>query len=143
MGLVEGGMAGAIARIDGIYPAPVSPARPRLHVGMAERRRQAVQYAVSQDAPRYHVVSWADFRVSLVAIQCLGGGKSLWASHRICCGYVRGKWMEGHTYGASPSACGWRAACGRASYQRPGRDSRHFSSHKCATPKFGDRTRAD
>ena len=31
--------------------------------GVAERRRQAVQYAVSQDAPRYRVVSWVDFRV--------------------------------------------------------------------------------
>ena len=32
--------------------------------GVAERRRQAVQYAVSQDAPGSRAVSWADFRVS-------------------------------------------------------------------------------
>ena len=32
--------------------------------GVAERRRQAVQYAVSQDAPGSRTVSWADFRVS-------------------------------------------------------------------------------
>jgi hypothetical protein len=57
-------MAGAIARIDGIYPAPASHELPRPHVGVAERRRQAVQYAVSQDAPRLRVVSWADFRVA-------------------------------------------------------------------------------
>jgi len=70
---MEDGMAGAIARIDGIYPAPASHELPRPHVGVAERRRQAVQYAVSQDAPRLRVVSWADFRVAHIGDAFLSG----------------------------------------------------------------------
>ena len=58
------GMAGAIARIM-VYT--LRPHRLSFHAprGVAERRRQAVQYAASPDAPRYRVVSWVDFRVSL------------------------------------------------------------------------------
>jgi hypothetical protein len=53
-------MAGAIARI-------IAPASSVLHAprGVAERCRQAVQYAVSPDAPGYSVVSWVDYWVTL------------------------------------------------------------------------------
>jgi hypothetical protein len=53
-------MAGAIARI-------IAPASSVLHAprGVAERRRQAVQYAASPDAPGYSMVSWVDYWVTL------------------------------------------------------------------------------
>ena len=63
VGLVEGGMAGAIARVYG-YPGARIACSSTSHVGVAERRRQAVQYAASPDAPGYCEVSWVDFRVS-------------------------------------------------------------------------------